>query len=196
MSLSGKLTPMFRQFFTMKEQHPDDILRVPLLIRWPNHIQPGLMHTFPVDHCDLWATLLDAAGVDAQAAAKEVVSPGKSYLPKLRGEALEWRDWQACEHSYSRMVRTPAAKLIRRWPCKVADYPDEFYDLKRDPRETMNVIDDPIYTDTISQLDRIMESHFKSYEDPQKAGINMETILPHNMNDPWETLAGADDHRQ
>ena len=26
MSRSGKLTPMFRQFFTMKEQHPDDIL--------------------------------------------------------------------------------------------------------------------------------------------------------------------------
>lgn len=58
------------------------------------------------------------------------------------------------------------------------------------------MIEDPKYAKVIQEHDRIMQSYFSTYEDPEKAGINMETIVPHNMNDPWETLAGSDDHRQ
>ncbi|MGC9450087.1 MAG: hypothetical protein ACP5I4_01455 [Oceanipulchritudo sp.] len=78
----------------------------------------------------------------------------------------------------------------------MAEYADQFHDLEKDPRENRNRIDDPDDTETIEKLDRIMVSHFTQYEDPGKAGINMETILPHNGNDPWATRAGEDDHRQ
>jgi arylsulfatase A-like enzyme len=174
----------------------EESIHVPLLIRWPERINAGQSPKFPVDHCDLFATLLDAAGVDAKAATSEVTSPGKSYLSLLQGQQINWRDYQICEHSYSRMIRTDQVKLIRREPSKVAHYPDELYDLEKDPREMHNVITDSAYQGIITQLDQILESHFRKYSDPEKAGTNMETILHHNERDPWNTLPGTDDHRQ
>lgn len=174
----------------------EESIKVPLLLRWPGVIKEGQAPDFPVDHCDLFATLLEAAGVDAAGVAKEVKSPGYSYLRRLRGEKQNWRDYQICEHSYSRMIRTSRHKLIRRYPNKVAHYPDEFYDLEKDPRENHNRITEPEYARTISRLGTVIDDYFDRYADPEKSGTNMETIRRHNHRDPWEAVAGEDDHRQ
>lgn len=174
----------------------EESIHVPLLLRWPERIRAGQAPDFPVDHCDLFASLLDAAGVDVQAAVSEVQSPGQSYLPRLAGESRDWRNYQICEHSYSRMIRTPSAKLIRRWPSKVAHYPDEFYDLSKDPQETRNAIDDPSHCGTIHELTATLDAFFDRYGDSETAGTNMATIRKHNPRDPWENVPGSDDHRQ
>ena len=174
----------------------EESIHVPLLLRWSGVIKPGQAPGFPVDHCDLFSTLLGAAGVDATAAAREVKSPGNSYLRRLRGEQKKWRDYQICEHSYSRMIRTSRYKLIRRYPSKVARYPDEFFDLERDPRESANRIEEPEYARAISGLGTVIDDYFDRYVDPERSGTNMETIRKHNHRDPWEAVPGEDDHRQ
>lgn len=174
----------------------EESIHVPALLRWPERIAAGRVVEHPVDHCDLFALVLDAAGIDAEAAAAEADSPGRSYLPMLGGEDMDWRAYQVCEHSYSRMIRTRTHKLIRRYPNRVTHWPDEFYDLERDPRETRNVIDDPAYAPVIAELDHIRNAYFEQYEIPQKAGTNMKIILRHNHRDPWQTMPGEDDHRQ
>ncbi|TVR52162.1 MAG: hypothetical protein EA425_05505 [Puniceicoccaceae bacterium] len=174
----------------------DESILVPALWRLPGAEPRGRAVAEPVDHCDAFATLLDAAGLDAGAIAADVRSPGRSYLPLLQGGRLDWRTWQICEHAYSRMIRTESAKLIRRYPNRVTHWPDEFYDLAADPRETRNVIGDPAHSACIEKLDAIMADFFARHEIPAKAGTNMETLLPHNSRDPWEALPGKDDHRQ
>jgi arylsulfatase A-like enzyme len=144
----------------------------------------------------LFATLIEAAGMDPGTAAREVCSPGRSWLPLLKGETPAWRDYQICEHAYSRMICTESFKLIRRYPNKVTRWDDELYDLEQDPREKRNVIDNPAYASVIRELDARLKEHFSAYEDPERAGTNMATIRYHNQRDPWETLPGQDDHRQ
>lgn len=174
----------------------EESIHVPQIIRWPGVVESGRAARFPVDHCDLFASLLDAAGVDPVRATAEVGSPGKSWLPLMRGEPAAWRDYQVCEHSYSRMIRKDGLKLIRRYPSKVAEFEDELYDMNEDPRECVNVLGNGKYSAAVSELDIILNGHFQKYADPEMEGINMETIRRHNHRDPWATPAGTDDHRQ
>lgn len=182
---------------TIPNNFLDESILVPALLRWPAAIAPGRRHRFPADHCDLFATLLDAAGAPVEAITARQKSPGRSYLPLLRGEILPWRDFQVCEHGPSRMARTESAKLIRRYPnLSGIDYPDEFYDLASDPRECRNVLADPAHAPTVAALDRLLQEHFSRYEDPAVAGTNLATLLPHNPRDPWRLRPGQFDERQ
>lgn len=181
---------------TIPSNFLDESIHVPLLLRWPGTIPRGTVSGNPVDHCDLFALLLGAAGLDAAAIAREVNSPGRSYLPLLRGQSIQWRDYQVCEYAYSRMVRTESHKLIRRYPNKVTRWPDEFYDLSKDPDENRNVIGDAQYGEVIRRMDSILGEHFSKYAVPAVEGTNMATIRKHNFSDPWEVMPGDDDHRQ
>lgn len=176
----------------------DESIRVPLLLRWPNKIPPAQIHPFPVDHCDVFATLIDAAGLPSTSIAAQVTSPGKSFLPYLQHneQPTHWRSHQICEYAYSRMIRTPNAKLIRRAPTKVTSFPDEFYDLSNDPRETNNVINQPQYAQTIQHFDQHLNQFFHQFADPDRAGTNMASIYPHNTNDPWNVLPTEGQHKQ
>lgn len=175
----------------------EESILIPALLRLPGVVKPGSVPTAPVDQCDLFATLLDVAGMDLKAVREEIPTPGKSFLPLLQGEAIPWKTHQIVEAATNRMIRTESGKLIRRYPNKLGDlYPDAFFDLREDPRETENRIDNPRYAETIAELDALMQAHFDTYADPAREGINMETILKHNACDPWLRRPGSDDHRQ
>jgi len=60
--------------------------RVPLIIRWPAAIEAGHTSRALVESIDLMPTLLEAAGAEPLPGL-----PGKSLLPLLRGEPVEWR---------------------------------------------------------------------------------------------------------
>ncbi|OJW17787.1 MAG: arylsulfatase [Planctomycetales bacterium 71-10] len=61
-------------------------LRVPLLVRWPGVVKPGMVADALVSGEDFAPTILQAAGV-----APPATMSGRSYLPLLRGEAFEPR---------------------------------------------------------------------------------------------------------
>jgi arylsulfatase A len=65
-------------------------MHVPLIVNWPGKIGSGKVVADLVDTTDITPTLLDVAGVTPPAGAK---FDGRSFLPQLRGERGQPRDW-------------------------------------------------------------------------------------------------------
>jgi arylsulfatase A-like enzyme len=140
-----------------------------------------------VNHCDLFATLLDAAGVKLDAdTAGRINSTGRSYLPQLRGKSVEaWRADQICEYGNARMIRTDRYKLILRYPFHGIRFPDELYDLKADPRETDNRFPDPAMADVVKDLTARINEFFSKYVVPEHDGLHLEQQPQPTSASPW-----------
>jgi choline-sulfatase len=175
---------------TVPQNFLEESIRVPLLLRWPSRVTAGQVRTEFVDHCDLFATLLDAAGTDALTDQGDNRRTGRSFLPLLRAQTIPWRDRQCCEYGNARMLRTTSAKLIRRYPGPNGHFPDEFYDLLTDPRETRNAIDQPAHANTIRQLSEQLDAHFQQYENPALSGLGIATLPICNRYQPWTLQPG------
>jgi choline-sulfatase len=160
---------------TIPQNFLDESIRVPLLVRWPGQIAAGTVQTQFVDHCDLHATLCDVAG------AKTGDGPGQSLWPVWRHETVSWRDWQICEYGNARMIRTEAGKLIRRYPGPNGSFGDEYYDLRRDPRERCNVIGQT----EVATLAGKRDESFARYERADRSGRNIATQPVCNSSQPW-----------
>ncbi len=110
-------------------------IRVPLLMRWPGVIRPGLEIGVPASSPDFYPTLLDAAGSQPQTGQR---LDGQSLLPLLRGEipperALFWHD-----PHYGNQGGAPSA-AIRRGEWKLIEWLEdgraELFNLATDPGE-------------------------------------------------------------
>ncbi|MCC5831280.1 MAG: sulfatase-like hydrolase/transferase [Phycisphaeraceae bacterium] len=177
----------------------DESIQVPLIWSFPDDRAAArqgeaerdrVLHD-RVDHCDLFATILDAAGLDARSLADSVRSPGQSYLAQLRGAGSDRqvsngrRQEQFCEYGNARMVRTDRHKLIVRHPGPNGHWPDEFYELENDPRERTNAIKAPQHADTIAALRAKLDDFFARYEEPSRRGTEIEQQPPCNRVSPW-----------
>jgi len=128
----------------------DDVVRVPLFMRWPGVIPAGrVVDDFVSNAVDLPATLCDVAG-----AAIPESFQGCSVMPAAMGSGSLGRDdIFATYHgnqfgAYSqRMVRDRRWKYV--WN---ATAQDELYDLERDPGECRNVAGDPSNTAELRRL--------------------------------------------
>jgi arylsulfatase A-like enzyme len=123
----------------------EESIRVPLIWNHPAGIKPGQTIPSMVSSYDLFPTVLDYADVDAPEDKRRV---GRSYAGFLRGQKPRWDDRLFFEYSYVRGIRTGTRKLIVR----AEGFPGEFYDLEKDPGETVNRIDDPAYAKEIAGL--------------------------------------------
>lgn len=111
----------------------DASCRVPFLMRWPGHIQPGSRRKDFVDLNDLLPTFLDAAGASYTA---EYPLPGESLLTS---QGKKDRSVQYVEHQ----------RENKRWCCLmdqrykfVHHYgePEELFDVEADPEERTNLL--------------------------------------------------------
>ncbi len=148
----------------------EESMRMPLIVHWPDGIEPGSVNKHLVQNLDFAPTILDAAGAEIPGYMQ-----GRSMLPLLKGEEPgNWRDavyyhyfegpemeggWHDVARHYG--VRTDRYTL--------AHFPDhdewELFDLNEDPDQLTSVYDDPEYADIQQQLkDRISELQEK-YED-------------------------------
>ncbi len=175
---------------TVPQNFLDESILVPCLLRHPGRIKSGGVLDVPVDHCDLFATLLDAAGV---ALPEGEGLAGRSYLPLMAGGAVDgWRDWQIVEYGNARMIRTRAGlKLIRRYPGPNGHFADELYDLRQDSRETRNILSDPTYAQDVRQLDALLDAHFSQWQSPALAGTDIATLPRFNNAEPWRIVTQA-----
>jgi arylsulfatase A-like enzyme len=131
----------------------DDVVRVPLVVRWPQCFPAGQTRDeFVIHALDLASTVCEATGLPVPAEYE-----GRSLLPLCCGEqAPDWRqDVLAVYNGAQFGVFMQRMLRDRRWkyvwnPTDV----DELYDLQRDPWELHNRIGDPACAEALSDLRR------------------------------------------
>jgi arylsulfatase A len=74
---------------------------VPLIVRWPGHVQAGSTCTDLVDFSDFLPTLCDLAQAPLPAEAIH----GRSFAPQLLGKPGHPREWIHIQHQDQRQVR-------------------------------------------------------------------------------------------
>lgn len=143
-------------------------LRMPLLMMWPGHIEPGREVSRLTQNIDFAPTFLDLAGVDAPADVH-----GKSLVPLLEGrDAVDWRDalyYHYYESQATHMVaahygvRTERYKLIRYYEPEWNTW--ELFDLQTDPTERHSVAESPQYREVMIDLRKRLDDLRRRYGD-------------------------------
>ncbi len=143
----------------------EEVYRIPLVARWPGVIAPQGRSDAHASTLDLFATMLDAAGV----AAPDTPLDSRSLLPLFRGETPpDWRDsWVSEFHGdefglYSqRMLVHGRHKLVYN-PHDV----DELYDLVADPYELRNLSAEPAMAAVRDDLESRLAEWMVATDDP------------------------------
>jgi len=112
----------------------DDLVRVPLIVAWPERLKPGLVVDACVEHVDLPVSILRMAGLQPYPGMQ-----GEDLMPLLCGEADALRDHAYAEAVDHRMLRTAEWKLVHYMGRPLG----ELYNLREDPHELKNLYDDP-----------------------------------------------------
>jgi arylsulfatase A-like enzyme len=144
----------------------EESMHMPLLIRYPNMIQPGLVTDEMVLNIDFAPTLLDLVGVKAPK-----IFQGKSFSDLLKNESnttfrdavyyhyFEFPYWHHVQPHYG--IRTNKFKLIHFY-YSLNEW--EFFDLENDPNELNNLIENPAYEEVIKKLKVRLDELKKEYK--------------------------------
>jgi len=152
----------------------DHSLRVPTAVRWPGVVEPGTTITHSLSNLDWFPTLLEMAGV---AVPKGLLLRGRSFVPLLEGEPVDWDDDFYAEYSthhqsktHMRMYRTPTWKLIRDFRNAGRD---ELYHLEADVAEAHNLIDSqqPEAVKMRAELNQKLLARMRELDDPVLKGL-------------------------
>ena len=103
-------------------------VRSPLVVRWPDQIEPGVKVTQIAAAIDLLPTLADCAGV--KHVGKKPLD-GVSLKPLLTGKSTEWPD--------RLIVNTFRGRVSVRSQQYRLDHKGSLYDMQRDPGQRRNV---------------------------------------------------------
>jgi arylsulfatase A-like enzyme len=156
-------------------------------VSWPGGgVTQNLESDLLLNQCDIFATLLDAANAGPPPPA--VPSPGRSFLAQLRGTAAaDWRDFIVSEYGNARMIRSGGHKLILRYPYQGVRLPNEFYDLKADPREVTNLYVEAAerHRAVIERMTAQLDNFFDTYTVPENSGLTLETQPMATPASPW-----------
>ena len=115
---------------------PEEVLRIPLAVRYPKKIQAGQRSDVLVSNLDFAPTMLEAAGTTFSHSID-----GQSLLPLLRGEGVE-REALVCEtngHDDDTIGRTLITSRYKYIATKNDRH--ELYDLEVDRYELSNLIE-------------------------------------------------------
>jgi arylsulfatase A-like enzyme len=134
----------------IKEWMPyEECYRIPIVMRWPARIRPGLVSPRLVQLHDLADTYLDAAGT-----APLQYRGGRSLLPLTRDPGRrDWPDQILCAYYGGEFLYTQRMVITERYKYVFNGFDfDECYDLETDPEEMHNCVEDGAYADVVDDL--------------------------------------------
>jgi arylsulfatase A-like enzyme len=143
---------------TDKRTMHEESIRVPMLARFPSLIRPGTRIAEQVLNIDLAPSVLEICGAKPLARIH-----GRSWKPLLAGDGKGWRTAWYYEYNYEKQFPyTPNVRGVRTDEWKYVHYPHgdgkpdrhkaELYNIRNDPGESKNLIDDPKHAGLIEQL--------------------------------------------
>lgn len=146
----------------------EESLRTPFLIQYPGHIRPGTRIAAPIQNIDYAPTFLALAGLSGPDTIQ-----GRSLVPLFGGQTpANWRKdiyYHYYEFPGFHSVRTHYGmrddryKLVRFYSDDINAW--EFYDLKSDPHEMHNRIDDPAMQRRIAAMKQRLAALRRQYGD-------------------------------
>lgn len=143
----------------------EEAVRIPLLVRYPRLVKAGSLIDDMALSIDVAPTLLELAGFEPPH-----TMDGRSLAPLLQGKRPgDWRTSFLIEYYTDTVfprVLEMGYKAIRTERYKYIHYTDlegmdELYDLKSDPYEMENVIDDPAAQAALGQLQKELGTFLK-----------------------------------
>ncbi|MEM9886596.1 MAG: arylsulfatase [Bacteroidota bacterium] len=131
----------------------------PMIAHWPKGIQQrGSIQSTLVHVLDVLPTFLEVADVEYPSEKDNIaLKPleGKSFLPTLKNEKTAFDRVLLWEHEGNQAVRKGDWKLVR-----LHNETWELYDLKNDPIELRNVVDD--YPEKVKELEQLYKDWAKA----------------------------------
>lgn len=131
-----------------KLSHYEGSASVPLIVTWPGRIEGGRRLNQVVNLTDIGATMIDIGG-----GAPLPNTVGRSLLPLLDGEPIEWEDETFCECCPYEAL--PASRMVRRGPWKLvyyAGFRPILFNLDADPNELHDLGEDPAHAEIVRDL--------------------------------------------
>ena len=128
-------------------------VRIPMLLRYPERVKAGQTLKQVVANIDVAPTMLDFGGVGIPDHMD-----GKSFKGLVTGDSDEWRDYILYEYIWERNYpHTPTTHAVLGERFKYIRYHgvwdvDELFDLEKDPKERINLINDPTYAEKVTEL--------------------------------------------
>ncbi len=168
-------------------------LRMPFVISYPREFKGGKRIDDIILNIDFPSLFLDLAGIESPASMQ-----GRSFRANLAGKTPDnWRRDMYYRY-WSNEPKRPAHFGIRNERYKLAlfygqsrtttqrdvmDYPPgwEFYDLRKDPREDHNTIDDPAYQDII----KTMKARLRVLKAESGDGVERNEIIQEIIEENW-----------
>jgi len=163
----------------------EESIRVPLIVRYPKLIKKGTVITEQVLNIDVAPSIADIC----RARPFENIH-GKSWKQLLEGDTRGWRKSWLYEYNYEKQFPyTPNVRGVRTDSWKYVHYPHgdgtpdrhmaELYNLKEDPNEKNNLINDPKYSSHVKELEAelarlLLETGAVDDKMPLDEGVKME----------------------
>ena len=151
----------------------EESIRDPLLMRYPRLIKPGTVLEQFALNIDIAPTLLDLAGTPVPKSIH-----GKSLLPLFKKSKPPWRKSFLTEYFHEKgFPRTPTWQAARTDRWKYIHYTelegmDELYDLKADPYELANLINNKSSQSPLKELKAELARLLKETAAPQPQSRN------------------------
>lgn len=139
--------------------HFEEVQRIPLIVNIPQVNtkwirQPGEILQEWIALVDVYSTILDIAGVDFD---KSHIH-GKSFIPILQGKQVEWIntafiEFYGVSNLPTSMITVRRGDIKYGWNCSCMD---ELYDLRIDPHEMNNIVNDPGYKNQLKEIRQLL----------------------------------------
>jgi arylsulfatase A-like enzyme len=135
----------------------EESIRIPLLVRYPKFIKAGSERRQMTLNIDIAPTLLELGGAKIPADVH-----GRSLVPLFKADSRKWRSSFLAEYFAEPLFpRCPTWQAVRTEQWKYIRYTelegmDELYDLKADPYELKNRINDRRAQSTLEQMKKML----------------------------------------
>ena len=153
-----------------------------------------------VSQIDLFPTILELAGIEPDGHNDN--SAAASFATALRTGKFDKDNAVFMEQEETRAIRTPEWLYKRRFQfAPKPPYPDELYDLKKDPLEKVNLVGRPEYADIaktlISRIDQFFDQHATPKYDLWNGGMPQSNsdkprLWKEAWGDDWDASFQAD----
>jgi len=142
--------------------HYEEVQRIPLLIRLPYGEHAGDIKNELISLADIYPTILEAGGLKCGNVH------GNSLFGIINNENKNWRDYAVVEfHGLGNALLSLRTVRYKNYKYGLNMFgKDELYDLCGDPDETINQIDNPVYTEVIKDIRYKLLEWMDETEDP------------------------------